>query len=103
MFCRPRILEAVLGFVHRAMREALQPQDSRKMDAGRNPRVELQTNELPLVAGRSRLGERPFDMASRAQLVAKIVMRDADHPLADKSVARVEARRRQGSEPVRQG
>jgi UDP-3-O-acyl-N-acetylglucosamine deacetylase len=32
------------------------------MDAGRNLRVELQTNELPLVAGSSGLWERPFDM-----------------------------------------
>ena len=33
------------------------------MDAGRNLRVELQANELPLVAGSSGLCERPFDMA----------------------------------------
>ena len=65
------------------------------MDAGRNLRVELQANQLPLVAGSSGLCERPFDMASRALLIAKVVVRDADHPLANKSIVWVEARRHQ--------
>ena len=73
------------------------------MDAGRNLRVELQPNELPLVAGSSGLCERPFDMASRALLIPKVVVRDADHPLANQPIVRIEARRHQGSEPVRQG
>jgi hypothetical protein len=66
MLCHSRIIDAVFGFAHGAIRKALQPQDPRKMDAGRNPRVELQTNELPLVAGSRGLWERPFDMAARA-------------------------------------
>ena len=62
MLCRPRIIDAVFGFADREIQKALQPQDSRKMDAGRNPWVELQANELPFVAGRSRLCEHPFDI-----------------------------------------
>ena len=100
VLCRPRIIDAVFGFVDRAIRKALQPKDSRKMDAGRKPRVELQANELPLVARNSGLGERPFDIAWRAQLIGEVVLRDADHPLADKSIVRVGTRRHQGSEPV---
>ena len=103
VLCRPRVINAAFGFAHRAIRKALQPKDARKMDAGRNLRIELQANELPLVAGSSGLGERPLDVSSRALLIAKVVVRDADHPLANKSIAMVEARRRQGSEPVRQG
>jgi hypothetical protein len=38
----PRIIDAVFGLTHRPIRKALQPKDSRKMDAGRNVRVELQ-------------------------------------------------------------
>jgi hypothetical protein len=53
MLCRPRIIDAVFGFAHCPIRTTLQPKDSRKMDAGRNPRVEPQANELPLVAGSS--------------------------------------------------
>ena len=103
MPCRPGIIDAVFGFAYRAIRKALQPKDSRKMDSGRNPRVELQANELPLVAGSSGLCEGPFDMASGALLIPQVVVRDADHPLADRSIVWVEARRHQGSEPVRQG
>ena len=103
MLCRPRIVNAVFGFAHRAIGKALQPKDSRKMDAGRDLRVELQANELPFVAGRSGLSERPFNIASRALLITEVVVRDADHPLANKSIVRVGARRHQGSEPVRQG
>ena len=51
VLCRPRIINAAFGFAHRAIRKALQPKDARKMDAGRNLRIELQANELPLVAG----------------------------------------------------
>jgi len=94
MLGRPRIIDAVFSLAHRAIRKALQPQDSRKMDAGRYPRVELQANELLFMAARSTLCERPFDMASGALLITKVVVRDADHPLADKSIALVEARRR---------
>jgi hypothetical protein len=86
MLCRPRIIDAVFGFAHRAIRKALQPKDSRKMDAGRNLRVELQAHEWPLVAGSSGFCERPFDMASRALLIPQVVVRDADHPLANKSI-----------------
>src|SRR4051812_42027133 len=103
MPCCPRIIDAVFGLAHRPIRKALQPKDSRKMDPRRDLRVELQTNELPLAAGSSGLCERPSDMVSRALLIAKVVVRDADHPIADKSIVRVEARRHQGSEPVRQG
>ena len=74
MLGRPRIIDAVFSLAHRAIRKALQPQDSRKMDAGRNPRVELQRNELPFKAGSNRFCERPFDMASRARLIAKVVV-----------------------------
>ena len=98
-----RIGDATFGFAHRLIRKALQPKNSRKMDTGCNPRVELQANKLPFMAGRSGLCERPFDMASRALLIAKVVVRDRDHSFADKSIVRVEARLRQGSEPVRQG
>ena len=73
------------------------------MDAGRNPRVELQANELPFVVGSRGPCQRPFEMASRALLIAEVVVRDADHPLADKSTILVGTRHRQGSEPVRQG
>src|SRR6202047_387435 len=103
MLSRPRIVNAVFGFAHRAIGKALQPKDSRKMDAGRDLRVELQANELPFVAGRSGLSERPFNIASRALLITEVVVRDADHPLANKLIVRVGARRHQGSEPVRQG
>src|SRR5271169_6862219 len=66
MLCRPRIIDAVFGLAHRPIRKALQPKNSRKMDAGRNPRVELQANELLFEAGSSGVCERPFDMVSRA-------------------------------------
>ena len=102
MLCGPRIIDTVFGFADRAIGKALQPLDSRKMDAGRKPRVELQANELPFMAGRSGLCERPFNMASRALLIAKVVVRDRDHSLADKSIVRIEASRRQGTKPVRQ-
>src|SRR5271169_6137377 len=42
-------------------------------------------------------------MASRALLIAEVVVRNADHPLANKSILAVEGRHHQGSEPVRQG
>src|ERR1700730_19320988 len=42
-------------------------------------------------------------MAARALLIAKVVLRDEGHQLANKPSLRVEARRHQGSEPVRQG
>ena len=73
MLCRPRIVDAAFGFAHRAIWKALQPQDSRKMDAGRNARVELQTDELSCETGNSGLRERPFDVPSRALLIAKIM------------------------------
>src|SRR5207237_10010237 len=43
------------------------------------------------------------DMASGALLIAKVVVRDADHPLADKSIALVKTRHHQGSKLLRQG
>jgi hypothetical protein len=51
MPCRPRIIDAVFGLVHCATRKALQPEDPRKMDAGRHLWVELQANKLPFAAG----------------------------------------------------
>src|SRR5205814_2811108 len=101
MLCRPRIIDAVFGLAYRPIRKALQPKDSRKMDAGRNLRVELQTDQLPLVAGSRGLYEGSFDMASGALLIAKVVVRDADHPLANKSLALVKTRHHQGSELLR--
>jgi hypothetical protein len=62
MICRSRILNAMFGFAHRAIRKPLQPKDSREMNSRRDLRVELQANELPLVAESSGLCERPFDM-----------------------------------------
>src|ERR1700730_4428076 len=103
MLCRPRIIDAAFGFAHRAIRKALQPKHSRKMDPGCNLRIELQANELPLVSVSSGFCERPLDMESRALLIPKVVVRDADHPLSNKSIVGVGARRRQGSALVRQG
>jgi hypothetical protein len=37
----------------------------------------------------------------RDLLIAEIVVRDRDHSLADKSIVRVEASRRQRTKPVR--
>src|SRR6516162_8780952 len=74
MLCRPRIIDAVFGLALGAIRKALQPKYSRKMDTGRNLRVELQANELPLAGSRG-LCQRPFDMASRAGLIPQVVVR----------------------------
>ena len=75
MLCRPRVIDGVFGFARRAIRKALQPQDPRKMDAGRNARVELQANELPLVAGSRGVWEGPSDVTARALLITKVVVR----------------------------
>ena len=77
-----RVLDTLLDCAHRTVRKSLQPQDSRKVDTCRHPGIELEANDLTRAAGSSEIAERPFDVASRASLVAQEVVRDGNHPLA---------------------
>ena len=98
-----RVLDTLLDCAHRTVRKSLQPQDSRKVDTSCHPGIELEVNDLTFAAGSSEITERPFDVASRASLVAQEVVRDGNHPLPHQPIVRVRAGSRQGRELAGQG
>src|SRR6516162_708679 len=64
---------------------ALQPQSPRKEDSRHYFRGDLKANDAPVIRSNrsNRSGEYAFEPASRARLIAQMMLRDAKHSLAE--------------------
>ena len=89
MIDRPRVLDVPLGDLEGLIGKSLQPQDTRQGHARHHLLVILKADGVRSANRGDIAAEHALEVPPRVRLVAQVVQRGADHPLADGPIGRI--------------